>query len=465
MKKCTICGKIMPDAAEFCDACFGPLVMAEVPADEPVSAPTGVPASDAESAFTPAPAPKKKLPNLLAMSKWMKITLASVAVVGVVAVVGLLTNWFGLVSPLNKLGKAVMKTVSADSLTITCSGKRTTSYGDVYREKGTYKVVLDKEKEKLTILMENDEYTSLYDKGTTYYYSEPEGDYRGYASIYEDDDDEVSDTVFDIYNDVYDGKKIHWDEVVKAFDLDDYVDDDEIDEFVKTVYKECLNNREWLEECLDYDKKGNTYTFKPDVEELGESIIDLVDDSDAFKRKAKRGIEDEIDWYIEAAEDADADITITITLKRGYLSNIHVEYSDSYDNELELDIDITDVNKTVIDTKKIKNEVEDLLEENACHECGEEYGQYEDDGVYLCWECYYVCDVCGEYGYEERDGKRYCWEHDEVCDNCGDFCNYTYDFDYEDWCYDCYYTCEECGDYASYTYRGKRLCYDCYYDY
>lgn len=484
MKKCLMCGKTMPDAAEFCDVCFGPLGIVEgteAPTPTPAAEPVAAPASQ-------QPTPKKGL----VMANWLKLALVAVVALGALVAVGWLTNWFGLASPVAKLGKAIVKTADADSLTVKYSVKETYSNGHVYRDSATMKVVVDKKKEKVTFLSESDGSTMLYDNGDEYYYREPEGDDRGYASIYEGDDDELSETVFDAYEDIYDGKKIHWDELIKTLDLDDYVDHKEVDEFVKTVYKECLNDRKWLKECLGLEKKGNTYTFEPDVAELGDTIIDLVDDSDAFRRKAKQGIEDEVDYYVELVDDYDVEFTVTITLKRGYLSAIHVEGSNEYGDEYELEIEITDINKTTIDTKKIKGEVEDLMDEYACDECGEDFGEYEmDDGEYWCYDCYYSCVECGdEWASYERDGMRlcydcyytcaecgvsdawyededkyYCYDHSERCEKCDDRCGYTYYVNSEEWCEDCYDECHRCGDDdASYTYQGKRWCSDCYWD-
>lgn len=446
MKKCSACGKELPDHAIFCEICGGraeevTLEVAEVEAPV-VESPV----------VTQTPVEKKSKKGLL-------ILMIAAAAVVLLAVVGLLTNWFGLVSPLNKIGKAVMRTADADSITIKYRQSHEYGWGDYeWEEEATIKAVVDKEKNKATILVEDDNSVSLYEDGDEYYYRSDYEDGRDYANVHEGNPDEVED-VMDEVKDVFDGKKINWGELVEKAELEDEIDKDEIDAFLKTLYKECLNNRKWRKECLGYQKDGKTYTFEPDVEALSESLIELCDNSDAFSRLAKR----EIESAIEDLMDSDVDITLSITLKGRYVSKISLELK-SGDYKREIEIEISDVNETEIDANKVIDKVERIMEENACDRCGEYYGEYyAGEGEYWCYDCYYTCEECGGYGADyERDGMRVCWNCQYECDHCGD----TYgsdEYTNGELCYDCYYTCENCGDEAEYTTStGKRVCYYCY---
>lgn len=449
MKTCSSCGMELPEGASFCGHCGGSAV--EV-AD---AAPVAVVAEE-----TPV---KKKVPK-----KWLLILIAVLAALGVVATVGFLTNWFGLVSPLHGLGKAFMKTAQAESATIQFSVKRTDD-GDTYKEKATAKLVLDKDKKKVTYLTESDESTTLYVNGDEYYYREPDDeDDRGYASIYEGEGNDKD--FFDNYNDIVKDGKIDWTELVKKAELGEYINESKIDDFIETVYEECLSDKEWLQDNLGFEKNGKTYVFEPDFEELGESIVDLCKDSKAFKKDAKQGIEDAMERMIEGAEDNDVRITVSITVKKGYISEINVVIKGEDDLKMEYTLSITNVNKTEITSKEIsrvKNNVRDWIEENACDRCGEGIGDYEYDGEMLCYGCYYTCESCGGHNWSdyERDGMRVCYDCRYVCEECNDPCGNTYSLNGKDVCEDCYYTCDNCGevsDWSLNTFNGKRWCDDCY---
>ncbi len=449
MKKCSGCGMELPEGVSFCGKCGGTAVDVVTPV---------VIADGSDTVVKKAP------------KKWLWILIAVLAALGVVATIGFLTNWFGLVSPLHKLGKAVMKTAQADSATIEYSIKYTND-GETDKTKATAKLVLDKDKKKVTCLMEDENSTTLYVSGDEYYYREPNEDWdeddRGYAAIYEGDGNDKD--FFDNYNDIVKDGKIDWAELVKKAELGEFINESKIDDFVETVYKECLSDKKWLKDNLGFELDGKTYVFKPDIEELGESIIDLCKDSKAFKKDAKKGIKNAMESMIESAEDNDVRITISITVKKGYVSEINVMVKGEDDQKIEYTLSITNVNKTDIPSKEIssiKNKVRDWIEENACDKCGEDRGDYEFDGEMLCFDCYYTCESCGGHNWSdyERDGKRLCYDCYYKCSSCGNSSAY-YERDGKLVCYDCRYVCAKCGDVCSSTYRvnGRDVCRDCYY--
>ena len=106
MRKCSWCGKEWGDDIPFCGACGNPTVAVEAAPAAPVAPVVPVEAAPA--------APKKSKKGLIPL-------IAVVAALAVLAGVGAVTNWFGLVSPLNGLAKAIAKTAEAESLT--CSIK------------------------------------------------------------------------------------------------------------------------------------------------------------------------------------------------------------------------------------------------------------------------------------------------------------------------------------------------------
>ena len=509
MKKCSICGKKLPDYAVFCDGCGGEAVTVEEVAPVNVAeefvdgvAPVALEDLPVEPVET---VPQKKKGAV----KW--ILIAAAAILCLLALVGWLTNWFGLVSPLHKLGKAMTKTFTADSFTINVTYK-VTADGDTEEQEMTYCQVIDEKAETVTVYQESTsthegedglvERTSmsLIEKDKSYSCSLSNGKVS-YASIAE-----KKNYTSDVLEQRNATKDMSWDEIIDAADLEDVLDADEMDAFVDHLYKDYFANKRWLKEEMGFIRDGNTYTFNVDLEDFVEWMIDVVDDADAFKKDARSSIKQGLKYYLEEMDESDTNLNLELsfTVEGRYLSNVHLELSGEVDGEkgrVEIDVAITDVNSTEITSaKKVKEKVNEWLEAEGivydeCRECDDfgrvygpnllcsdcyyvcadcgEYGEYEEDGYCYCYDCYYTCESCGDSGCAsyERDGMKVCSECRYVCEECGAVSGTYYDYNEKELCYACYkearYRCDKCGVVSSsslYSVNGERWCYDCYYD-
>lgn len=425
MNICPKCNKENVEGCAFCGFCGSPMEQKQVTA--PI----------VESTLLTVKKSKKN--KIIGFS----VVFSILIIIGVI-LAGYFTNWFGMLSPLHGLIKATEKTVTAKNLTatITVDGDD----GDDDELEGDFRYSMDHEARDILFLFEGEEGDKnetkrLLYKGDLYEYDEYED--GCYAYVEEDFVNEKK--FFKKYDKIYGEKKqIDWDEAVETLELDDYVDSDEVEEFLKEFYNEKLRNKEWLEKYAGFEKKGNTYIFKPDTADLLEEISDICSDSDAFERKAKKAIKKALnDDFLE-----DVDLEIKITLKGKYISEIDIvcEYEKE---EIEINVKFSDINKTKIsedEIKKLKNDIEDTIEEYTCDECGET--TFFEDGMHG------DCPECGEHGYIGY-GDGVCWD-------CDYYDDYYYDTDYAGYGY-----CNRCADYDEtyYSYYDHTLCEYCYDDY
>lgn len=381
MKICMYCGHSLPDEAVFCAGCGNRVDAVEPHEEAPV-----------------ADKPKKK-----------KILIAVIAAVSAAAVLfftfEFCFNLVGIFSPMGRIARATMRTVQADSMTIDVDIKTTS--GNSYSEQSTIaRIVIDEEAEEVHRYSENSYYRKYRDQvsrseeasatsnGREYTYSAVDGKVTS-GRISEVDDKEF----FDQREDVED--EIDWEEVIEEAGWEDILDEDEMDNFVRELNRKYFGNRRWLKKNAGYTKKGNTYTFRPDAETFIEALADIVDESDAFTRKGKREAEEGFDELLDALDESDAkfDVEVSFTVKGRYLSNVHIEYAMAAEGdteEVELDINISDVNKTEIpksDVRYVKDTVNEYLEVKGikydeCDVCSDFGRLYTYSGRDLCWDCY-----------------------------------------------------------------------------
>lgn len=381
MKNCMYCGQSLPDEAVFCAGCGNRVDAVEPYEEAPV-----------------ADKPKKK-----------KILIAVIAAVSAAAVLfftfEFCFNLVGIFSPMGRIARATMRTVQADSMTIDVDIKTTS--GSYYSEQSTIaRIVIDEEAEEVHRYSENSYYRKYRDQvsrseeasatsnGREYTYSAVDGKVTS-GRISEVDDKEF----FDQREDVED--EIDWEEVIEEAGWEDILDEDEMDDFVRELNRKYFGNRRWLKKNAGYTKKGNTYTFRPDAETFIEALADIVDESDAFTRKGKREAEEGFDELLDALDESDAkfDVEVSFTVKGRYLSNVHIEYAMAAEGDteaVELDINISDVNKTEIpksDVRYVKDTVNEYLEVKGikydeCDVCSDFGRLYTYSGRDLCWDCY-----------------------------------------------------------------------------
>ena len=320
------------------------------------------------------------------------LIVAATVILGVV-VTGLLTNWFGLLSPLHRLIRATSNTLEAESMTISVVG--------VDGEEFDYKYTID-EAGDITLLIEDDNSRSLIHDDEGYFFR----DYWSYAGNFE-----INDNVTDIRDNLM-SDEVDWKDILKKFDAEEHVDPDAVVPFLKALYIEYLCDETWLEEKAGFKRDGDVYTFKPDIEELGDVILQLDDEHDLFSYNLKKDLKRLIKQWDEIGEVEKLEFTVD----GKYLSKIVLEVSDNYDS-YEVVVEFSDIDETVL--SEVIDEVEEWIENDHCAECGNRMYGYVFSG-YRCQACYYgyyYCERCGDYA----EGSPYSSSH------------------YSELCFDCYY--------------------------
>lgn len=416
MKNCTNCGAQLSDDALFCGGCGTAQPSAPVVSvDEPVTSDAPVVSVDEPGVPSApiAPTPKKKI-------KPLHLVLIISAGIVLLVLIGALTNWFGLYTPIDRLALAFKKTVTAESYTVEIS-----SGNDEY----TVKAVYDEDEETVTRLIESDYYKELYYDGSWYYLDD----------YYSDINDEDQDDQYKIHESIKKLEDSDWEDILDDTGLDKQVDSDNLEDFFKALYKKYLKDGKWMEDDMGFEKDGNVYTFEPDVETVCDDLLDLARDKEILKSKYEDSL-DELEDELEDVEDEIDNLKIEITLAKGYISEINCKIKINGENE-NLKIEFSDINKTEIDEDEIDDIIDDVKEaiaEDRCHDCGERRW-----GSDYCYQCSYYCHGCYEY-----------YDEDEMLS--------------DDYCRNCAFFCEDCGDVTPnddmYYYNGEDLCWDCYYD-
>lgn len=503
MKQCTNCGNALPDDSQFCVNC-GAAVAAE-PVVAAAAAEAVYEAPVAEAPATEAPAPKKKLNG-----KMIGLIAGGVAILAAIifVIIGFATNWFS--GPLGELEKALEKTLKADSFTITLDVSAKGSNGQNNGESSMeYQLVLDREKKDATILMTTE-------SGESYVAKSLQADGKSYTVIISDDEvwsANMEDLPEDAYEDLFKllNNELETDDEALEELLDQYkikADVDEVRAFLKTLEKDCLNNQEWLEEFLGFEKKKDKFIFDIDVDDLIKDLAERAYEADIISKSQKK------DWTEEKTK---AKCEIEISMKDGYISELEI-IMDVNDVETTYSIELSDINDTEISDKEknaVIDEVNAYIEEycaycKGCNLLDKKTWLNKANDDYYCDDCYDIrsyCDRCDEflldtelnqkdyydlcdtclaeyieenyadcvvcktndkkYNMYEIEKQYYCydcrWDRD-YCDNCSKFVkkDTMTRVNYNDYCADCYadyaktHTCDLCGKVVSSNY----ICYD-----
>lgn len=461
MKRCVQCGAERPDGDKICTFCGTPLPVVEEGVTPPVEAET-----PSEVSADPKPKKKKKKKGLL-----IGLLVLLVLLIGT-AVAGWLTNWFGLVTPLSGLLKAAKKTAEAGSFTVEISLKEKGDWGSS-KHSAEGRAIVDWEKKELTAFGEvnGDEYLLVDDD----FYS-LDGAYSYKSTMPVNEAGKESEELVDIQK-----GEIDWEGIFDRLGLDEQLNAKNMNAFIKKTYTDYLCDDEWLEENLGFEKDGGVYTFRPDVERVAESIVDMASETDVFKKDAQNQVEDFLD---DVNFNVIQDFEVSFTVEGGYITNVKVVLEID-DELLTAEITLTEIGKTTISQEEIDDfidEVEDFIEDDTCSECG--YRMWGRDECYRC--NYETCEYCykdihtggGEstYGYEHYDPLCYdCYTNFifETCEYCHDDIDTRYERiylggSYSMLCYDCYdgHVCDRCNRWTDkrYSWAGySTLCYSCYW--
>lgn len=374
MKVCQTCGEPMQEQDQFCQSCGG---VAQAPGD-----------ADAGAADQPMPQPVKK-----PKKGWLIGAIVALVVIVGGVIAGLLTDWFGLATPLHGLISATEKTLKAESMTVRVTGDD---------EECEIRWKMDRETYQAVAMWSDNGSDYLLSHGKQYRYS---SQYPSVSVLH--DEDELIDMIDEFLTD--DG--IDWEALIKEYDLEDDIDADVLDTFLKSLYRDCLCNDEWLEEYLSFEKDGDVYHFEPNIKAIGEDILDRADEAELFSKNAMRSLRSAVDEVADEVEIASLDITV----QDGYLSSIRFTLID-HTYEYDYTVEISDVNETDITEQEIEDfidKVETAIEKDTCPTCGKRL--YGDSSCSNCSSSK-KCDRCGST-------------------NSVNYSNYAYD----DLCWNCYY--------------------------
>ena len=371
--KCHNCGAELTDGAAFCCFCGCAQAVAEVPAapfvaEAPVvtEAPVvmevpvvmeapivnEVPVQAYEE---PAPTPVEKKPK---RPVGLIIAACIAAVLSVVVILGLCTNWFGFYGPATRIAMAAKNTIEKGNFTVVMStktemnifGSPTTSENEM-----TIEVDLDLKKRELMLFGETEEdqgdvvvtrYLGIIDD---YFVSGIK--YDGYENYTKEDISDELEEFFDTYEDT---KDMDWEELFEmiedttGFDVEDIID---IKAFKKcvTAYFRKLNNNKWLEENAGYSTSKENgvryYEFEPNLYKFSKASLEFF--KEAFEDK------DDYDDIMEGLKSArkeisDFDIEISIGVQRSKLAEVELKV-DADALCMEYSIEFQNIGKTEID--------------------------------------------------------------------------------------------------------------------
>lgn len=274
------------------------------------------------------------------------------AVLAVIVLVGVLTNWFGFYGP-------VTKTVLGAQKTLLKKGSFTMEYQLEDGDEVTMYVELNPDKRHLQVYAEvDDAEMAIYDG---YYIERYEYDGQSYYHCMDISDQ--LDEVFDKYEETK-GKKFDIEELLESIDEDLYEEAEEYIEFdeVKKCVIKCfrkLNSNSWLKENAGFKKSssnGVTY-YKFDVD-MYSSAKDLLKTMKPIFKD-----DDDYDMIEDGLKESksylrDMEIEAKVGLKWGKLVSVEVDAMD-----VAFEVKFTDIGKTSINDSDMEDFLSEALEQ------------------------------------------------------------------------------------------------------
>ena len=406
-----------------------------------------------------------------ARNKKPLITATSIILfLGIVAIIGALTDWFGLMPPLAGLYKAVQNTLASESLTLSF----TESYrdGDGYSNstKYNFKFVIDRENETFLLLSESEDgHVTLYSGDSEYIYKEDES----WARVYETDDTTFTDAVLDAYDKINDPDEgaANIEEVLDKTGYAYLFDTETIFPALEAFVKKELCDKAWLKENLGFEKKGNTYSFslnKKSVKRLSELTLEYDDEYHFLSEDGRSYLTYFVDNISVFYGDSSSTYELSVTVEKNLLAKLEFstsQKSGGYKYTQNYKAKLSDVNQTEINKEEIIEKTKELCETYGCENCGSFYGK-DADKSQPCRYCYWgTCEACGKKSTLKF--SRFNGEYKNICEDC-DKANYcekcSADLYGNHYCYECFWgTCEVCTekDYLSLSRYGSSYKYLC----
>ena len=332
MKYCRFCGTALEDDCAFCDQCGNCLTTVE---EEKTEASVKAPAS-----------PKKR------KTKRIVITVAVVlSVLLVVTGIGLLTNWFGLISPMKGLIDATKNTLTSKSLTVRVRITDDDAMGRRFTEEEKLQLIFDRENEEFALYARGNRGIRAYYEGTSYVYTARR------VRMYRDSGGEDFFDRVDKYVD--EDNNINWKNVIRDARFEKYVDYSEIEDALEDFIKNDLCDKKWLESKLDFKKKGDVYTFEADAVDLYDLILEVCDDSDVFTKAGMDAVAGGLKRYGRELLEEDGSVKLSVTVKDKKISKV-VLVLNFADSKRTIELKFSGYNKTKITEKEIVS-LEDMI--------------------------------------------------------------------------------------------------------
>ena len=396
--QCPYCYATVPEGSKFCNSCGGAIETAPTPCpvqeQPPVAEEVTTPVAEPVWASTEQAVPETIYTPPKSRRKPFVALICVIAAVALLLVAGLLTNWFGLVAPVDQVVTATARTLRAKSYTIT---------GTVYQKYPEYNWNSDTRQREFLgmktvesevflqiIFDEKEEDIIIYGTAEDENGVEEILVYDGYCvSFYPDgrcDYYDCSDSIQAFYDSKEDAKNAlkelrkakpdYEDALDDLFgrgtydELEDVVEFDEVKGCLRAVHKQ-INKRRWLKKNFDYSTKlsGGTKIHSFHLESLDflEDLLPLIEP--AFARRTDyRETED----ALEDVLDTELDVEIRFGVKGGKMTLLEIDSiskSGEYDQVISYSFEFSKIGRTKIDT----SELEELLDEAIAYEQTEDY--------------------------------------------------------------------------------------------
>lgn len=352
--RCTNCGAELYEGTSFCTSC-----------GTPVSAPAAYDMGNDYGYFTdpysvpPVTPVKKKAKRPLGLM----IAGGIAALLVIVVVIGLCTNWFGFYGPATRIALAADNTIKKGNFTI----EMTYNVEDGDKTESTLQVDIDLKKRELTLLIESE--------GTDYWtdlnYTRYMAIYDGYAitgNVYEDGSEyyskqDISDELEEVFDAYEDAKDMKWDELLDTIeektdiDISDYIDTKALKKCANQYFRK-LNSNKWLKENAGYTKtkkNGVTYfEFEPNnyrfIKASLECFETAIEDEDDY--------ENMMDVLKESKSSLNAvDLEMSFGIKGNKLVEVECKVETKY-SCTEMSFEFSNIGKTSID----EGLLEDMLD-------------------------------------------------------------------------------------------------------
>lgn len=346
--KCPHCGNTVKPTAKFCVNCGNKI--GDSLADKAVK--KSVPDKKPAAAKKPAKVKKSRPSN------HKGIVAASVAaLLVIVLIVGVATNWLGATGPAAQIARAAKNTFEAKNFTVDFEF----NYGSMDMEaSGTACVAIDPEERELTLYADMNAdgeggVIAVYDG-----YMMVKTDYGCYGY-------DISDQLDDYFDTYEEGttQDISWEELLDSMIYDgayeeaaESVDFEKLESCLKALIKK-LNSKKWLKENAGYTvEKTDGITmhgFAPDIYTFVTASIAELEEA-FIEADAYDDLVDTLDDAKSALEDIDVEFVLGV--KGGKLLHLEADVSGAGE-DFQIEADFSNFGKTEFDV----DELEDMLDE------------------------------------------------------------------------------------------------------